>query len=283
MSVVGDFNDWDPAADPLRRSTRPGIWEGIVDGAAVGQRYKFHLDGREKADPLAFEAEVPPKTASVVFRSELRLAGRRLDRRAARAGAARAADVDLRGARAVVAAAASAGASSPIELAPYVHDLGFTHVELLPVMHHPFSGSWGYQVTGYYAPLSTMGSPDDFRYFVDHLHANGIGVILDWVPAHFPRDEWALARFDGTALYEHARPAARHASGLGDARLQPRSHRGAELPARERALLAARVPRRRAAGRRGRVDAVPRLLAQAGRVGPESSSAAARTSTRSRS
>ena len=85
-------------------------------------------------------------------------------------------------------------------------DLGFTHVELLPVMQHPFGGSWGYQVTGYYAPISTMGSPDDFALFVDHMHANGIGVILDWVPAHFPRDEWALARFDGTALYEHDDP-----------------------------------------------------------------------------
>ena len=92
------------------------------------------------------------------------------------------------------------------QLASYVKDLGFTHVELLPVMHHPYSGSWGYQVTGYYATLATMGSPDDFRYFVDHLHAQGIGVILDWVPAHFPRDEWALARFDGTALYEHDDP-----------------------------------------------------------------------------
>ena len=92
------------------------------------------------------------------------------------------------------------------QLAPYVRDLGFTHVELLPVMHHPFSGSWGYQVTGFYAPVSTMGSPDDFRYFVDHMHANGIGVILDWVPAHFATDEWALARFDGTALYEHDDP-----------------------------------------------------------------------------
>jgi 1,4-alpha-glucan branching enzyme len=92
------------------------------------------------------------------------------------------------------------------QLAPYVKDLGFTHVELLPVMHHPFSGSWGYQVTGYYAPLASMGSPDDFRYFVDHMHAAGIGVILDWVPAHFPRDDWALARFDGSALYEHQDP-----------------------------------------------------------------------------
>ena len=92
------------------------------------------------------------------------------------------------------------------ELGAYVVDLGFTHVELLPVMHHPFSGSWGYQVTGYYAPVSTLGEPDDFRYFVDPLHPVGIGVILDWVPAHFPRDEFALARFDGTALYEHDDP-----------------------------------------------------------------------------
>ena len=92
------------------------------------------------------------------------------------------------------------------QLAPYVRDLAFTHVELLPVMHHPFSGSWGYQVTGFYAPVSTMGSPDDFRYFVDHMHASGIGVILDWVPAHFASDEWALARFDGSALYEHDDP-----------------------------------------------------------------------------
>ena len=92
------------------------------------------------------------------------------------------------------------------QLADYVGDLGFTHVELLPVAEHPFGGSWGYQVTGYYAPTARFGSPDDFRYFVDHLHRSGIGVIMDWVPAHFPKDDWALARFDGTALYEHADP-----------------------------------------------------------------------------
>ena len=92
------------------------------------------------------------------------------------------------------------------QLVPYVRDLGYTHVGLLPVMHHPFSGSWGYQVTGFYAPVSTLGSPDEFRAFVDALHAAGIGVILDWVPAHFPRDDFALAEFDGTALYEHADP-----------------------------------------------------------------------------
>ena len=169
------------------------------------------------------------------------------------------------------------------QLAPYVRDLGFTHVELLPVMHHPYSGSWGYQVTGYYATLSTLGSPDDFRYFVEHLHANGIGVLLDWVPAHFPRDEWALARFDGTALYEHADPRRGAHPDWGTLVFNLGRVRGAELPARERALLAARVPRRRASGRRGRLDALPRLLTQARASGSRTSSAAARISTRLRS
>ena len=205
VSVVGDFNGWDPAADPLGGVESTGIWEGTVEGAEVGQRYKFHLDGREKADPIAFQAEVAPKTASIVFEShyewrdaewlEARRTGEPLDRPLAiyevhapswRKG------LDWRGlAR---------------ELIPYVRDLGFTHIELLPVMQHPYSGSWGYQVTGYYAPYSALGSPDDFRFFVDELHRAGIGVILDWVPAHFPRDAWGLARFDGTALYEHDDP-----------------------------------------------------------------------------
>jgi 1,4-alpha-glucan branching enzyme len=213
VSVVGDFNDWDPAADVLQPVAETGIWEGIVDGADVGQRYKYELDGREKADPLAFEAEVPPKTASVVNQStyawhdqpwvEQRRSREQLERPISiyevhapswRSG------LGWRG-----RAPAPPPQHTPLarELATYVSDLGFTHVELMPVMHHPFSGSWGYQVTSYYAPLATMGSPDDFRFFVDHLHEAGIGVILDWVPAHFPRDEWALARFDGTALYEH--------------------------------------------------------------------------------
>ena len=169
------------------------------------------------------------------------------------------------------------------ELAAYAVDLGFTHVELLPVMAHPFTGSWGYQVTCYYAPTPRFGSPDDFRDFVDRLHEHGIGVILDWVPAHFPRDDWALARFDGTALYEHADPRAGRPSRLGDARLQLRPPRGAQLPARQRAVLAARVPRRRPPRRRRRVDALPRLLAPAPASGCPTSSAAARISTRSRS
>ncbi len=205
VSVVGDWNDWVTTADPLRPVVDSGIWEGIVSTASSGDHYKFHLDGREKADPLAFEAEVPPKNASIVFRSEYSWNDE--------------AWVEARDGRSPLGSPMTIyEVHAPSwrrglgwrdlaeQLAQYVKDLGFTHVELLPVMHHPYSGSWGYQVTGYYATLATMGSPDDFRYFVDHLHAQGIGVILDWVPAHFPRDEWALARFDGTALYEHDDP-----------------------------------------------------------------------------
>jgi 1,4-alpha-glucan branching enzyme len=207
VSVVGDFNDWQAGADPLEPVAETGIWEGIVEGAAVGQRYKFHINGAtvEKADPLAFEAELPPKTASVVTLSEHEWDDD--DWMEARRGRE-----PLDGPLSIYEVHAPSWRKGlgwrelAEQLAPYVKDLGFTHVELLPVMHHPFSGSWGYQVTGYYAPLSSMGSPDDFRWFVDHLHSKGIGVILDWVPAHFPRDEWALARFDGTALYEHDDP-----------------------------------------------------------------------------
>jgi 1,4-alpha-glucan branching enzyme len=205
VSVVGDFNDWNPAASRLEPIDETGIWEGIVEGARVGERYKFHLDGREKADPIAFQAEPPPLTASVVFRSEYEWGDDAwLEARRAQEPLTR--PLSIYEVHAPSWRAQLGWRELADQLAPYVTDLGFTHVELLPVMHHPFSGSWGYQVTGYYAPLSSMGSPDDFRYFVDTLHRAGIGVILDWVPAHFPRDEWALARFDGTALYEHNDP-----------------------------------------------------------------------------
>ncbi|HEX7082670.1 MAG TPA: 1,4-alpha-glucan branching protein GlgB [Gaiellaceae bacterium] len=205
VSVVGDFNGWDPAADPLSSLGDPGIWEGFVAGAHEGQCYKFHLDGHERADPLAFRAEVPPKTASVIFASHHAWTDRDwLERRRAQEPLER--PLSIYEVHAPSWRKGLGWRELADQLAPYVRDLGFTHIELLPVMQHPFSGSWGYQVTGYYAPLSSMGSPDDFRYLVDKLHASGIGVILDWVPAHFPRDVWALANFDGTALYEHADP-----------------------------------------------------------------------------
>jgi 1,4-alpha-glucan branching enzyme len=205
VSVVGDFNGWDPAAAPLRSLGEPGIWEGFVEGASEGQCYKFHLDGREKADPVAFRAEIPPKTASVIFKSQFEWTDDDwLERRRAQEPLER--PLSIYEVHAQSWRPGLGWRELADQLVPYVNDLGFTHVELLPVMQHPFSGSWGYQVTGYYAPLSTMGTPDDFRYLVDKLHAHGIGVILDWVPAHFPRDVWALANFDGSALYEHADP-----------------------------------------------------------------------------
>jgi len=205
VSVIGDFNDWTPGVDALQPVGETGIWEGTVEGVEAGQRYKYDVGGREKADPVAFRAEEPPRTASVVFESEYEWGdedwhdARRQTKPLER-------PLSIYEVHAPSWRSGLGWRALADQLAPYVADLGFTHVELLPVMHHPFSGSWGYQVTGYYAPLSSMGSPDDFRYFVDRLHASGIGVILDWVPAHFPRDEWALARFDGTALYEHDDP-----------------------------------------------------------------------------
>jgi 1,4-alpha-glucan branching enzyme len=268
VSTIGDFNGWDPAAHVLEPVAETGIWEGIVDGAHAGERYKFHLDGREKADPMAFEAERPPNTASVVFESayewndaewlEERRAQEQLER-----------PLSIYEVHAPSWRKGLGWRRLADELAAYVKDLGFTHVELLPVMHHPYSGSWGYQVTGFYAPVSTMGPPDDFRYFVDRMHANGIGVLLDWVPAHFATDPWPLARFDGTGALRARGSASRRASRLGHARLQLRRNEVRNFLPVERALLAARVPRRRHPRRRGRVDALSRLLAPRGRVDPE--------------
>ncbi len=217
VSVVGDFNGWDPDLHPMRSLGDSGVWELFVAGVDAGVRYKFALrrsDGSItlRADPVAFAAEEPPKTASIVHPARHRWSDADwLERRAA--------SDSLRAPMSVYEVHLGSWRLNPLEgnrplsyleladeLGEYVADLGFTHVELLPVMQHPYAGSWGYQVTGYYTPQSTFGSPDDFRAFVDRLHGRGIGVLLDWVPAHFPRDEWALARFDGTALYEHDDP-----------------------------------------------------------------------------
>ena len=210
VSVVGDFNAWEEGANPLEPQGASGVWAGVVGGAEEGQAYKFGIRTREgelrlKTDPLAFRTEAPPKTASVIFRSRHEWSDDDwLQRRAAGDPLAEPISIyevhlgSWRGSRGYVELAD--------ELAAYVSDLGFTHVELLPVMEHPFAGSWGYQVTGFFSPTARFGTPDDFRIFVERLHGAGIGVILDWVPAHFPRDDWALARFDGTALYEHEDP-----------------------------------------------------------------------------
>ncbi|MFN2627444.1 MAG: 1,4-alpha-glucan branching protein GlgB [Gaiellaceae bacterium] len=217
VAVVGEFNSWDGRLNPMRSLGPSGIWELFVPGVDEGAKYRYEIrtqagELRLKSDPVAFATEMPPANASVVHRSRHEWSdGEWLERR--RAGDPLHAPVS------VYEVHLASWRRNPLEdnrsltyleladeLSAYVDDLGFTHIELLPVMEHPFSGSWGYQVTGYYAPTSRFGSPDEFRCFVDRLHRNGLGVILDWVPAHFPRDDWALARFDGTALYEHEDP-----------------------------------------------------------------------------
>ncbi len=219
MSLVGDFNAWDGRLHPMRAIGSTGIWELFVPDVGPGTRYKFEVRPGSggarllKADPLAFRTEAPPQTASVVHdlgRYQWRDA-EFLKQRAASDPLRRPIsiyEVHIGSWRRVVEEGdrpltwAEAGA----QLADYVAEMGFTHVELLPVAEHPFGGSWGYQVTGYFAPTARHGHPDEFRALIDALHARGIGVILDWVPAHFPTDAYALSRFDGTAVYEHEDP-----------------------------------------------------------------------------
>jgi 1,4-alpha-glucan branching enzyme len=223
VSVVGDFNGWNRDTHPMGpRADQSGIWELFVPGVAAGALYKYHVRSNQrgysvdKGDPFAFRTEAPPSTASVV--EDLTCDWNDSDwlERGARVNAADAPwsiyEVHLGSWRRVPEAQSrplSYREIAPL-LADYVIELGFTHVELLPVMEHPFYGSWGYQVTGYFAPTARYGSPQDFMYLIEHLHQRGIGVILDWVPSHFPSDEHGLSFFDGTHLYEHADPRQGH-------------------------------------------------------------------------
>jgi 1,4-alpha-glucan branching enzyme len=210
VSAVGDWNYWSEGADPLAPQGTSGIWAGIAPHAKEGQRYKLaitHRDGvtTQRADPFAARAEPPPDTASTVFRSRHVWQDEAwLERRTATDPLT--APLSIYEVHAGSWRKGLGWRALAEELGAYVEEAGFTHVELLPVMQHPYGPSWGYQVTGYFAPIATMGDPDDLRAFVDELHRRGIGVILDWVPAHFPKDSWALARFDGSALYEHEDP-----------------------------------------------------------------------------
>ena len=210
VRVVGDFNYWDGIAHPMRSMGSTGIWELFIPLLSAGMRYKFSILGRDgvwrtKADPMAFAAETAPATSSIVYQSDYSWNDSSwMSQRAAtnpHVGPMSTYEVHLGSWR-----KDKSYRDLIDELVPYVRDNGFTHVELMPVAEHPYAPSWGYQVTSYYAPTSRFGDPDDFRALVDAFHQAGISVIVDWVPAHFPKDEWALARFDGTPLYEHPDP-----------------------------------------------------------------------------
>ncbi|MFF9625218.1 1,4-alpha-glucan branching enzyme [Streptomyces griseosporeus] len=206
VRVAGDFTFWDGTQYPMRSLGSSGVWELFLPGVGEGTRYKFEIHSRYghrflKADPMARRSEVPPDTASIVTASRYEWGDAEW--------MARRCDVPVHEAPFSVYEVHLPSWRPGLtyrelaeELPAYVKEMGFTHVELMPVAQHPFSGSWGYQVTGFYAPMARLGSPDDFRYFVDSCHRAGIGVIMDWVPAHFPKDDWALGRFDGDPLYE---------------------------------------------------------------------------------
>ncbi|MGC2494174.1 GlgB N-terminal domain-containing protein, partial [Candidatus Binatus sp.] len=217
VSVVGDFNRWDGRVHMMRTLGSSGVWEIFIPGIGAGANYKYEIRTRDgnlllKSDPFAQRMEVPPATASIVSESKYEfhdadwLAER--TRREWIKSPISIYEVHLGSWRRV-----PEDGGRPLTyrematmLGDYVTNMGFTHIQLMPVMEHPFTGSWGYQVSGYFAPTSRYGSPDDLRYLIDEMHRRGIGVILDWVPAHFPKDEFSLGRFDGTALFEHADP-----------------------------------------------------------------------------
>lgn len=216
VAVVGDFCGWNPTQYPMRSLGSTGVWEVFVPGIGAGEHYKFaifsHEGRKDKADPLAKRTACPPETDSIVDStsfawSDSAWMGKRTGNL----------DVPM-SIYEVHVGSWKVGANYNRlreELIPYLKEHGFTHVELLPVAEHPFGGSWGYQVSGYYSPSARWGSPDEFRELVNALHENGIGVIVDWVPAHFPKDDWALGRFDGQALYEHPDPRRGEQSDWG--------------------------------------------------------------------
>ncbi len=218
VSLIGTCNGWDGRRYPMRLHPGVGVWEIFIPGLDEGEIYKYELRTRDghlriKADPLAFRSELRPATASIVHSTDHFTwnDSEWLENRK---------NYDVTSAPLAIYEVHPGSwrrvpheDNRPLtyrelahELADYVKSMGYTHVELMPITEHPFDGSWGYQTTGYFAPTSRYGTPDDFKYFVDYMHKNGIGVILDWVPAHFPKDDFALRRFDGTALYEHEDP-----------------------------------------------------------------------------
>jgi 1,4-alpha-glucan branching enzyme len=210
VSLIGDHNFWDRRSNPMIPLGISGTWEIFIPDVGAGLKYKFAIQDKsgrwiDHADPLARRTEVPPNTASIVDESDYQWRDTNWMEKRSNFQPWR---------KPISIYEVHLGSWKPglsyrelaEELVTYVNEQGFTHIEFMPVCEHPYSPSWGYQVTSYFAPTSRFGSPDEFRYLIDRLHENGIGVILDWVPAHFPKDEWALARLDGTALYEHEDP-----------------------------------------------------------------------------
>jgi 1,4-alpha-glucan branching enzyme len=255
VSVVGNFNHWDGRRHVMRSLGSSGVWELFIPGLGEGELSEFELRDqrghvRLKTDPYGTYFEGPPNNAAIVF-NPARIAwsdGAWMERRRREAGKLdrpmSVYEVHLGSWRRV-----PEDANRPltyrelaVQLADYVVEMGFTHVEIMPPAEHPFDGSWGYQVTGFFAPTHRYGTPEDFAWFVDHLHGRGIGVIVDWVPAHFPRDSFAFAEFDGTHLYEHADPRQGAHMDSGHAHLQLRSQRGPLLPRGDGARLAGTVP-----------------------------------------
>jgi 1,4-alpha-glucan branching enzyme len=216
VSVIGDFNGWTKNKHQLTAVEQSGIWAGFIPGLNIGTHYKYHVTSRflnyqaDKTDPFAFHREVPPQTASIVWELDYDWNDGEWIRDRTRRNALEAPlsvyEVHLGSWRRGEDSRFLTYRELAEQLPGYVADLGFTHVEFLPVMEHPFYGSWGYQCTGYFAPTSRYGTPQDLMRLIDRLHQHGIGVILDWVPSHFPTDEHGLGYFDGTHLYEHADP-----------------------------------------------------------------------------
>lgn len=215
VSLVGDFNFWDGRVNPMRSMGSSGVWELFVPGLKVGERYKFEVKTQQgevfvKADPFANSAEVRPLTASVVANVDTYKWNDWVWKEEKRSRANDSKPINIYelhlGSWKLSHGHYRNYRETAIDLANYCEEMGFTHVELLPIEEHPLDESWGYQVSGFYAVSSRYGSPEDFQFFVDHLHQKGIGVILDWVPGHFPTDLFSLAKFDGTCLYEHADP-----------------------------------------------------------------------------
>ena len=291
ISVVGDFNAWDGRLHAMRSLGSSGVWELFLPEVEAGTRYKYEIIGADnelvlKADPYAQEAEVPPQTASVVFSSHHGWSKEDAEWLSQRAEA-----LPLGSPVSIYEVHLGSWRLNTLEgnreltyleladeLSAYVKDMGFTHVELLPVMAHPFTGSWGYQVTGYYAPTPRHGSPDDLRQFVQRMHESGVGVILDWVPAHFPRDQFALARFDGTALYEHDDPRRGEHPDWGTLVFNLGRHEVRNFLISNALFWLRDYHVGRDPGRRRGLDAVPGLLPGGRTSGSRTVSAAARTS-----